>query len=68
MVNRDYEFRGGLWIGFSGSTWPFGVLDVNTERLVIHDELLQKEYKFSKNEIVRIEIAFVKQSAESDAA
>ena len=53
---KSYKFRGGVDIGVSGGTWPFGILEVNQDKLILHDGLLKKEEVFTKDGIERIEI------------
>ncbi|MDD3006558.1 MAG: hypothetical protein PHX30_03185 [Candidatus Pacebacteria bacterium] len=55
-TKSNYKFRGGLSIGIFGSTWPNGILEVSQASLVLRDELMKKEYKLSKGDIIRIEV------------
>jgi hypothetical protein len=56
MTNKDYIFRGGVWIGFIASTWPSGVLEVSQNQLAVIDECLKRERRYSHDEIEKIEI------------
>jgi hypothetical protein len=55
-MDKNYKFRGGTRIGILISTWPNGILEVNEDFLILRDELMKKELKFSKEQVVRIEI------------
>jgi hypothetical protein len=55
-TDQNYKFRGGTRIGILISTWPNGMLEISQDSLILRDELMKKELKFSKGEIVRIEI------------
>ncbi len=63
-VNQRYKFRGGVWIGFEASTWPFGALEVSEDELAIIDENLtltgnvssKRERRFTHDEIEKIEV------------
>ena len=57
METNNYKFRGGIWIGWLwANSWPNGTLEVNQDSLILRDEMLKKEFKFSKTEVVKIEI------------
>lgn len=56
MIANNYKFRGGALMGYYSNTWPFVVLDVSRDFLVIRDKLLHKEIRLSKSDIDRIEI------------
>ena len=56
LENKNYKFRGGLRVGQLANSWPNGALVVSNELLVLRDEMFKKEYKFSKNDAVRIKI------------
>ena len=55
-VNQNYKFRGGVWIGLTSATWPWGVLEVSSNQLAIIDESLKKELRFTHGEIQKIEV------------
>jgi len=50
------KFRGGLRVGLWCNSWPNGSLEINQNALILRDEVLKKDYQFSKNEGVQIEI------------
>lgn len=54
--NQNYKFRGGIWIGLWANSWPSGVLEFNSTSLVLRDVMIGREYRFTKDDIVRIEI------------
>lgn len=54
--NKIHKFRGGVWLGFTAATWPWGVLEVSSDQLVVIDESLKKEVSFTHEEIEKIEI------------
>jgi hypothetical protein len=56
MSNTNFKFKGGIRIGLWSNSWPFGVLEFNQDNLILRDEMIKKEYKFSKEEISKIEI------------
>lgn len=56
MVKKNYKFRGGLWVGWSANSWPNGILEIGLNTLILRDEMLGKEFIFSKNEISEIKI------------
>ncbi len=57
MTNQSYKFRGGIWIGWLwANSWPNVVLEVSQDSLILRDEMIHKEFKFSKGDITKIEI------------
>jgi hypothetical protein len=56
MMNQNKKFKGGIRTGYRSNTWPFGTFEVNPDTLIIRDELLHKEYKFSRDQVIEIEI------------
>lgn len=56
MTIQNDRFRGGVWTGPWASTWPFGVLEVGQDYLVISDESLERESRFVRGDIERIEV------------
>ena len=60
MENKDkkvHKFRGGIWIGwFWANSWPSGTLEISKDFLVIRDEMIGKEFKFNKNQVVDLKI------------
>ena len=55
MGNQKYKFRGGLWTGGIITKWPSAKMEINKDSLVIFDELFQKKYELSRNEIIKVE-------------
>lgn len=55
-TDQHYKFRGGLSVGIFGSTWPNGMLEANQTSLILRDELMEKEYNLSREDIIRIEV------------
>lgn len=53
---KDYKFRGGVDIGIPSSTWPFGILEIYYNKLILRDKLLGKNIEFLKDNIERIEV------------
>lgn len=53
---KQKKFRGGAWIGAWQITWPFITLEVLQDQLILNNELFKKEYRFTHNEIEKIEI------------
>lgn len=43
-------------MGFLATTWPFGILEVGLDSLVIRDESMKREYRFRHSEVEKIEI------------
>jgi hypothetical protein len=56
MLGIGKKFRGGAWIGQWQITWPFVTLEVFQDQLILNNELFKKEYRFTHNEIEKIEI------------
>ncbi|MFA6394086.1 MAG: hypothetical protein WCW25_04405 [Patescibacteria group bacterium] len=56
MSNKSYKFRGGMWSGILATTWPFITLEINKDYLILHNELLQRDYLLSKKEVIKIEL------------
>ena len=54
METSTYKFRGGVWIGFTSATWPWGHLEVGPDTLVVRDELSKKELILSKKDTIKI--------------
>lgn len=52
----NHKFRGGAWIGQWQITWPFITLEVFQDQLILNNELFKKEYRFTHNQIEKIEI------------
>ncbi len=50
-----HKFIGTTDIGYIGSYFPFGELEVSQDYLFIRDRLLRKEYKLSKEDVVKIQ-------------
>lgn len=55
MLNRSFKFKGGAWIGFASATWPWGVLEFDTDQLTISIVGI-KEISFTHAEIERLEV------------
>lgn len=55
-TNQYYKFRGGTRIGILTNTWPNGILEVSSDCLILRDELIGKELRFSKDDVSRIEV------------
>ncbi|MBN2306804.1 hypothetical protein JXD20_02365 [Candidatus Peregrinibacteria bacterium] len=55
-LHKNNKFRGGVRFGAWCNSWPFGVLEIHKEALVLRDVLLGREIKFLKDEIEKIEI------------
>lgn len=56
LENQNYKFRGGFRVGLLAVSWPNGLLEVSSNSIILHDEMFKKDYKFSKDEITKIEI------------
>jgi hypothetical protein len=57
MLNiTQKKFRGGAWIGSWQITWPFITLEVLQDQLILNNELFKKEYRFTHDEIEKIEV------------
>lgn len=56
MTNQQNKFRGGLRVGLYSNSWPNGLLEVNSDSLVLRDATMNKEYKFLKDDIDQIKI------------
>ncbi len=54
---ETHKFIGTTDIGFIGSYWPFGELEVSKDYLLVRDKLLRKEYKLSKEDVVSIKVS-----------
>ena len=56
-ANQTYTFRGGLWHKFwGGANWPFGILKISPEVIVLRDTSMNQEYQLSKSDVVKIEM------------
>lgn len=55
MLNQSFKFKGGAWIGSVSATWPWGILDFDSNHLAIAIVNV-KEISFSRGEIERLEI------------
>ncbi len=51
---RLIKFRGGVRIGAIVSTWPNGMLEIDSDKIVLKDIGLKRELIFLKGEIERI--------------
>jgi len=56
MTSQKNKFRGGLRVGIYSNTWPNGLLEVNRDNLILHDETMKKNYEFYKDDVDRIKI------------
>lgn len=61
MSDQYFKFKGGVWLGNTSVTWPFGRLEINPDQLIISIEGLpfnnsKIERRFTHNEIEKIEI------------
>lgn len=54
METNNYKFRGGIWIGFTSATWPWGYLEVSPDTLIVREELSKTELILSKKDVIRI--------------
>jgi hypothetical protein len=54
MNTITHKFKGGVWIGLWANSWPFGSLEIDKEKLVLRDNLINKEFNFLKNEVEKI--------------
>ena len=53
---KENKFRGGALIGSWQITWPFITLEVRQDQLILNNELFKKEYRFTHDQIEKIEI------------
>ena len=56
---RSKVFRGGVWIGYYSSTWPWGILEVTPNQLRISDGTPKRDYRFTHDQIERIKVVKV---------
>lgn len=61
MLNQNFKFKGGVWIGHISVTWPFGKLEIGQNELVISiDDLpftsFKIERRFTPEDIEKIEV------------
>lgn len=56
IENQTYTFKGGAWIGFTSGTWPFGILIISKDRIILKIEGLDNELVFTKDNLEKIEI------------
>lgn len=56
MPNQSHKFKGGLRVGLLANSWPNGELEISKDDIICRDLMFKKEYRFSKEEVTKIEI------------
>lgn len=59
MDNKEkgvYKFIGGIRVGMLANSWPSGELEINSNYLILRDKMFKKEYKFLKDDVIKIEM------------
>ena len=55
QINKIYKFTGGIRAGFVAATWPWGILEIAENQLIVRNELTKEEFSFSKSDVKKIE-------------